>query len=133
MNDAYPMPYPSPDTMPYWLGLREGRLLVQKCGGCGTLRHYPRPVCATCFSMEVDWTEMSGRGAVHSWTETHHAFLPAFKEDVPYILVTVDLDEGVRINARFRGKLSDVKIGLPIRCCFERAGEWVLPAFAAVS
>ena len=30
------------------------------------IRHYPRPVCDACYSMEVAWIEASGRGRVHS-------------------------------------------------------------------
>ena len=111
--------------------LREGRLLIQKCGSCGKLRHYPRPVCDACFSMQYDWTEVSGRGTIYSWTRTHHAFLPAFKADTPYILVTVDLEEGPRMNARLHGDGRDPVIGASVICKFEAHDEhWTFPIFA---
>ncbi len=55
MADEYlkPVPSPTPDTQPYWDGLNEGKLLIQKCGSCGKLRHYPRPLCDACHSFEV--------------------------------------------------------------------------------
>ena len=68
-----PVPEPTHESKPYWDGLQNGRLLLQKCGQCGKIRHYPRPVCDVCYSFEVKWIEASGRGTVHSWTITHHA------------------------------------------------------------
>jgi len=125
------VPSPTPDTQRYWDGLNEGRLRLQRCADCGKLRHYPRPVCDACFSMNVAWTDASGNGRVHSWTVTHHAFHPGFKPDLPYTLVTVDLDEGVRMQAQLRGlDARELRVGLPVRVAFEPATEGLtLPVF----
>jgi len=135
--EAYlkPVPEPTHESKPYWDGLRGGRLLLQKCGQCGKIRHYPRPVCDACYSFEVDWIEASGRGTVHSWTITHHAFNPGFKLELPYILVTIDLDEGVRMQVPLRGaKEADVRLGLPVRIIFEQAKpDLVTPACVTAS
>ena len=128
---AKPVPSPTADTQPYWDGLNAGRLLLQRCADCGRLRHYPRPVCDACFSLRAEWIEASGRGRVHSWTVTHHPFHPGFKPELPLTLVTVDLDEGVRMNAQLR-KLDagELHVGLPVRVAFERATEGLtLPVF----
>ena len=62
------------------------------------------------------WIDASGRGTVHSWTITHYAFHPGFKGDLPYLLLTVDLKEGVRMQAQARGiTIADVKVGMPVR------------------
>jgi uncharacterized OB-fold protein len=130
MQNDIPLPMPTPDSKPYWEGLREGRLLIQKCGRCGKLRHYPRPVCDACFAMEVEWIEASGRGTVHSWTQTHHAFLPKFAADLPYVLVTVDLEEGVRMIARLRHGSDTIEIGALVDCAFENYNDdWTFPIF----
>lgn len=118
-----PIPTPTPESAPYWDGLSEHRLLLQQCGHCGRVRHYPQPMCPACHSMDVGWIEASGRARVHSWTVTHHAFHPGFRGDLPYLLATVDLDEGVRLQAHLRGVAAeDVHIGMPVRVAFERAG-----------
>lgn len=123
---AKPLPHPTADTQPYWDGLNEGTLRLQACGACGKVRHYPRPVCDACWSMAVTWVEASGAGTVHSWTVTHHAFHPGFKAELPYALVTVDLAEGVRVNARLRGmEAGELRVGLPVRVGFERVVEGV--------
>jgi uncharacterized protein len=130
MQNDIPLPMPTPDSKPYWEGLREGRLLIQKCGRCGKLRHYPRPVCDACFAMEFEWIAASGRGTVHSWTQTHHAFLPMFAADLPYVLVTVDLEEGVRMIARLKHGNGTVEIGALVECTFEIYNDdWTFPVF----
>lgn len=101
-KDAYikPLPEPSIDSLPFWEGLKEHRVLLQRCDDCGVIRHYPRPMCSECHSMEVDWIEASGYGTVYSWTITHHPFHIGFRGETPYVLVTVDLAEGVRIQSQ---------------------------------
>ena len=100
---ARPVPPPSALSAPYWEGAAAGRLMIQRCSGCGVLRHYPRLLCSSCYSTAVEWVEASGRGAIHSWTVAHHAYHPSFAADLPYTLVTVDLEEGVRALGRWRG------------------------------
>jgi uncharacterized OB-fold protein len=98
-----PRPQPAPENQPYWDGLRAHKLLVQRCTACHKLRHYPRPVCDSCYAMDYDWSQLSGRGTVHSWTISHHPFHPGFKRETPYITVTVDLAEGVRLQGVLEG------------------------------
>ena len=87
----------------YWEGAAEGRLLLQCCKACGKLRHYPRLLCDACYSDAVESKQASGGGRIHSWTVAHHPFHPAFVDELPYTLVTVDLDEGPRALGRWRG------------------------------
>ena len=133
MNDmSYmkPLPEPSQDTAPYWDALRLGKLRLQCCADCGRVRHYPRPVCPSCYSMNAIWKESPGRGTVHSWTMAHHAFHPGFKGELPYALVTVELEEGVRMQSQFRGKPETLKLGLPVKVAFEIATkDLTLPVF----
>jgi uncharacterized OB-fold protein len=131
MEYLKPVPEPTPESKPYWDALNEGRLVLQSCGACGKVRHYPRPLCDACYSFDVRWIDAKGTGTIHSWTVTHHAFNPGFKAELPYVLVTVDLPEGVRMQAPLRnadaGKL---KRGLPVRLAIELARERLaLPAF----
>ena len=132
-DNEYPKPLPEPgrDTQPYWNALNEGRLVIQQCAACKMLRHYPRPVCPSCYSMESTWRPVSGRGSVHSWTVAHHPFHPGFKGELPYVLATVDLEEGVRMVAQLRDVAIDaVTVGLPVQVDFERATpELTLPVF----
>lgn len=126
MNEIYRKPVPeiSNDTRPYWDGLKAGKLMLQRCADCGKVRHYPRPMCDGCYSMNVDWVQSTGKGTVHSYTISHHPFHAGFKEEMPYVLITVDLEEGVRLNAQARGIGEDeVRVGMPVKIGFEVATE----------
>ena len=51
-----------------------------QCGRTsGLLRYPPTTACPWCMSREANWTPVEGRGAVHSYTEVHHAIQPAFR------------------------------------------------------
>jgi hypothetical protein len=127
------VPPPTQETQPYWDGLRENRLRLQACADCGKVRHYPRPMCDACWSANAKWIDAAGRGTVHSWTITHYAFHPGFKGDLPYILLTVDLPEGVRMNAQARGiEPSQLRVGLPVKVAFDPVNpDLTLPVFEA--
>ena len=115
----------------FWEAARNGRLVIQHCTNCGQLRHYPRLLCSQCFSDQCAWTEASGEGTVHSWTVAHHAFHPAFADELPYTLVTVDLKEGVRALGRWREGQTPT-IGQAVRCRFETREDGVDLVFEAV-
>jgi uncharacterized OB-fold protein len=116
----------------YWAGAAEGRLVLQRCGACGHVRHYPQMLCPICHSFAIEHVTASGRGTVHSWTVSHHAFLPELRDQVPYTLVTVDMEEGVRVLGRLAGDTPPT-IGTPVVLGFEPAGERPVPVFSPVS
>jgi uncharacterized OB-fold protein len=125
------VPEPTADTKPFWDALHARKFRLQRCADCKKIRHYPRPVCDACFSMNAEWVDASGRGTVHSWTITHHAFHPALKADLPFTLLTVDLEEGVRMQAQSRGIAGEeLRTGLPVKLGFEAVKEGLtLPVF----
>lgn len=133
ISDPYdkPLPEPTIDSQPYWDGLKEHRLLLQRCIRCKTIRHYPRPVCARCHSMECDWVDASGKGTIHSWTISHHAFHPGFEPELPYVQVTVDLEEDVRMQGRLvDGDPGNLAIGTAVEVVFtDVTSETTLPLF----
>jgi len=93
------MPRPRPsiteDNSFFFEGLKQGRLLIQRCASCGVLRHPPRPACAECHSLEWDTVESSGRGTVFSFVVVHHPQIPSF--DYPLPIAVVELEEGTRL------------------------------------
>ena len=109
-----PLPQPTELSRPYWEAAALGRLVLQRCSACGRIRHYPRLLCPACHSDAVEWTPASGRGTVHSWTVAHHAFHPAFAAELPYTLVTIDLEEGVRALGRWQNEAVP-RLGQPVQ------------------
>ena len=78
-----PLPRITPDSEPFYKGLREKRLLLPYCRDCGQPHLPPGPVCPACFSDRLEWREASGRGRVSTWTVVHKAWFPAFAADIP--------------------------------------------------
>ncbi|CAM3397599.1 Zn-ribbon domain-containing OB-fold protein [Mycobacterium colombiense] len=106
------------DTEFFWNGLRENKLLIQRCGGCGQLRHPPRPMCPRCRSLQWDAIESSGRGTVYSYVMPHEPRFPFF--EYPYVVVLVELEEGVRLVSNLTGvDPSAVTPGLAVQVYYQ--------------
>jgi uncharacterized protein len=116
-------------SKPYWEGAEQGALVLQQCQSCGKIRHYPKVLCDACYSFKVAPVEARGTGTVHSWTVAHHAFHPSVADETPYHLVTVELDEGVRVLGRM-DVADELRIGLPVQVSFRRNADGVpIPVF----
>ncbi|MET7793364.1 bifunctional MaoC family dehydratase N-terminal/OB-fold nucleic acid binding domain-containing protein [Micrococcus luteus] len=128
---ARPRPVVNRDNAGFWEGVGRHQLLIQRCGGCGTLRFPWLPGCGACGSPEWDTVEASGDGTVYSYVVMHHPPFPAF--DPPYAVGLIELAEGVRIVSNVIGvPYEKVRIGMPVRLRFERYDEeLVLPVFRA--
>jgi uncharacterized OB-fold protein/acyl dehydratase len=120
------------DNAWWWEACDAGRLLIQKCGECGALRHPPRSMCGKCQSTRWDSIEASGRGSVYSYTVMHHPTIPGY--DFPCPVALIDLEEGTRIVANVAGcKPEEIHIGMKVECRFEDVDETMkLPFFYAV-
>ncbi|MEU2712686.1 bifunctional MaoC family dehydratase N-terminal/OB-fold nucleic acid binding domain-containing protein [Streptomyces sp. NPDC007205] len=131
-----PAPRPRPvvgrDNAGFWQGVAEHRLLIQRCTGCGTLRHPWLPGCNACGCLDWDTVEASGEGTVYSYVVMHHPPFPAF--DPPYAVGLIELAEGVRMVSNVVGVPYDkVRIGLPVRLEFRSCDEELtVPVFRVV-
>lgn len=106
------------DTEFFWNGLRDSKLLIQRCGGCGKLRHPPRPMCPHCRSLQWEAIESSGRGTVYSYVMPHEPKFPFF--EYPYVVVLVELEEGVRLVSNLTGiDPADVRPGMPVEVYYQ--------------
>jgi uncharacterized OB-fold protein len=124
MTDAaqYQKPVPSPSavTQPFWDGLREGRLRIQRCGECGQHVFYPRTVCKHCMSERLEWVEASGKGTLYSFTIVRRAMNPAFQEDVPYVYAIVELEEEPRVTTNVVNcDLEALRVDMPVKAVYD--------------
>ena len=120
-------PVTDDDNRFFWEGVRDRRLLVQRCASCGALRHPPGPMCPHCQALEWDTIEACGRGTIYSWVLSHH---PTEPDAEPRIVVLVDLEEGVRLVSNLQGAASsEVRTGTAVSVSFEEIDGVVLPQF----
>jgi uncharacterized OB-fold protein len=127
-----PRPSLTQDNRFFFEGTKEGKLLIQRCSNCGTLRHPPRPACPNCRSFDWDTVDSSGRGTIYSYVVNHHPKVPAF--DYPLVVALVELEEGTRLVANVSGiDPTAVRIGTPVQARFETFDdELTLPVFHPV-
>jgi uncharacterized protein len=125
MSKTRPTPEPIEDlNKQFWQRCNEERLCFQQCSSCRKWRHIPRPMCSRCHSMDWQWAPSSGRGKIFSWTVTHAPLHPVFASQVPYAVIIVELDEGVKMFSGLRNLPPDkIEFGLPVEVIFERVTE----------
>ncbi|MFO8011609.1 MAG: Zn-ribbon domain-containing OB-fold protein [Dehalococcoidia bacterium] len=114
-------PYIDVDNQGYWDAVKNHKLVIQHCSKCDKYFHPPRPMCPSCHSQDtLEWKESTGKGFIYSFimfTADRMAY-PAFK--LPYAVVLVETDEGVRITANTHDiEPEEVRIGLPVEVMFE--------------
>jgi len=110
----------------YRIAAETGTLNVQRCSDCGVYRHPPRFRCAKCSSNSWSWTPTTMRGEVWSWTITHRAIDPAFAEQLPYAVVVVELEEGVRVVGNLAGiAILELRIGLEVNVSLDKRSETI--------
>lgn len=128
-----PLPHPiTPETRPYWDGLKAHRLMLPSCACCGPF-FYPRILCPRCHSPEISWIQASGRGTLFSFEIAYQAFNPAFRIPPPYILAMIELEEGPRLMSNLINIEADpavIRCDMPVEVVFEELNEEItLPLF----
>jgi uncharacterized OB-fold protein len=133
-----PLPEITPVTQPFWEAAAQGKLMLQRCSGCGNYLWTPRPLCIECGSDRLRWTEVSGRGTVYSFTIIRQVAgrgaSRAFEREIPYVVAWIDLDEGPRMVSNVVGCPADaVGIGMRVTAVFEQLSEEIsLPKFRPI-
>ncbi len=134
MMQGKPLPRVTPDNASFWEGCRRHVLMLPFCEDCGRPHLPPGPVCPFCFGERLDWRQASGRGIVSTWTVVHKEWFPAFRADLPYNVVQVELEEGVRLTANVVGVANaELRVGLPVEVTFDDVSETIsLPRFRPI-
>ena len=129
------VPIPTPETKPFWDGMKEGELRVQYCLDCDRYYFYPRPVCRHCLSRNVEWRAVSGRGRLHTFTVSYRASRNA-PFPAPFVIAVVELDEGPRIMTNLVEVEPDpatLRCDMPVEVVFDAVSDDVtLPRFRPV-
>ena len=123
----YP-PRVSAFTRPFWDALAEGRLQTTQCEACGKFSFPPKPFCPHCWHKQVRWAPLAGSGRLYAAT-TIHAAPTIFRDDIPYSVGIVDLDEGLRLACRLQGAVPP--LDSPVRLVVLEHSDG--PLYAAVA
>lgn len=115
-----PAPQRSLDTT-YRAHLEEGTVPFQQCGQ-GHAVFPPRPACPRCHDRDLAWVASEGVGTIYSTTTL------APRDQDPYAVVLVDVDEGFRMMSRVDGDdVAAVTIGDRVRLVVRPIGDQVQP------
>lgn len=111
-----PRPYPprlTEHTRPFWEALARGTFQTNRCFACRRLTFPPKPFCPHCWSRDIGWEELSGRGTLYSETVVHAA-PGVFASEAPYRVGIVDLAEGLRLATRLVRGETQVRLDGPV-------------------
>ncbi|MQY24150.1 Zn-ribbon domain-containing OB-fold protein [Nocardia macrotermitis] len=130
-----PLPVPDETSAEYWAAAARHEPVIPRCARCDAYSLPPEAICRHCGSTspEFRFDRVSGDGVIRSWTTVHRATLTGFADQVPYLLVDVELAE--QPDLRMIGRLLDgpnngVHQGDSVRIAFEDVGEdTAIPAF----
>jgi len=111
--------------------LNEEKLMGSRCKKCGAIFVPPRSICIKCYSSEMEWIKMEGRGKLAAFTciAVGPPFMiqEGYDRKHPYCSGVVELEEGVRVVARIEevngNKPETIKIGTPLTAGFLHRGE----------
>ena len=125
--ESWDKPLPDPDATerPFYAAAARGELTYQECPGCGHRQFPPRALCTQCGANPV-WASASGRGRVYTWTVILQYHAPPFREELPYVIAIVELDEGVKMFGTLTGCAPEaVRIGMAVETYAVEAEEGV--------
>ena len=136
----YAKPLPRPEipeiTQPFWDAAKRHELMIPRCGNCNRYFWYPREACPNCLQPGWEWTAVSGKARLHTFTIVRQPAHPAFNLDVPYVYAIVQLDEGVRMisNVVECAIPDEVSVDMPLEAVFDDVtDEWTLVKFRPAS
>jgi uncharacterized OB-fold protein len=117
----------------FWEGAKRHELMAYKCLNCGAF-YYPAIHCVSCDKPNMEWVKVSGKGCVYSFVVYQQLYHPAWKEDIPYNVSWIKLDEGpLLVSNVVECPNEDISIGMPVEVVFDEASEEVvLPKFKPV-
>ena len=123
-----PQPIATPDGLdaPFWAGLREDRLVLQRCKECRRFQWGPEWVCHRCLSFDLGYEAVAPNGCIYSYERVWHPVHPALISQGPYLVVLVELPhaDDVRLVGNLLGDpRATVEIGTPVEAVFEHHAD----------
>ena len=102
------------------------QLLHQRCPACAHVWYFFRQFCPACGDDSPEPTQANANGVVCATTLVHRAPDERFKALVPYRLVLVDMQDGMRVMGHAQASL---QIGDQVNCEIHTLAGQPLPFF----
>ena len=97
---------------------------MPRCRTCSKIFFYPREQCPNCYSSDLDWTQVSGKGRLYTFTVVHQTAHPAFQPEAPHIYAIVQLNEGPRMPSNLIGcDIESARIDMAVEAVFDDASD----------
>jgi uncharacterized OB-fold protein len=121
------------EALPLYNGILRKKLYLQTCNDCGHWQHPPRTFCQQCWSDDIGFAPVSGRGHVFMMMWLFQG-PPSYCIDNknPFAVATVQLQEqtGLRYSAQLLGAVPrSWHIGAPVRLDWVVRNKAPWPAF----
>ena len=95
---------------------------VLRCSGCGAPSIPPRYVCGSCGGTGFSQDRLGAEAKIYSFTVVRVA-PEAYRADVPYTVLLVDLGPGLRVTARLSGDRGGEGLSLGQGLAFDKVDE----------
>lgn len=145
MTEKYAKPLPrfySDGSKEFYQGCKRHELLIQRCRNCGKFRFPPQLMCSECHSIDSEWTPVSGRGTIVTFTVIpgfEPRAVPMFSwpaDSYPIKVIIVELADagGVHLASNIiQCEPEDIRTGMEVEVVFEDVTEEItLPKFRPV-
>ena len=115
---------------PFWDAAGRHELVAYQCLNCGTWYSQVTD-CLACDNPKMEWVRVSGKGQVYTFAVYHQVYHPGWKDDVPYNVTWVKLDEGpLLITNIVDCRNEDIYVEMPLHVVFDDVTDEVtLPRF----
>ena len=118
-------------SAPFWRSVEEKEMKLPYCAACKHFFFYPRPFCPDCWSEDVGWRPVSGKGTVWSFSIVHFPFFRGeCKERLPYVVALIELEKGARMLSNVVDcPVEEVYTGLALELVYGQIGDQMMPLF----
>ncbi|MDP6980179.1 MAG: OB-fold domain-containing protein [Myxococcota bacterium] len=120
MDFEKPLPVATATSKPFWEALTRHEVQIQQCADCQAWIYYPRAFCPECLSPKLEWKQISGKGTLYSFTIARRPTAPFWADEVPQLIVVVELDEGPRLTSTLCNvEEGDIRVGMRLQPVFD--------------
>jgi uncharacterized OB-fold protein len=96
--------------------LDKGKLAGTRCKSCRTPYFPPRTDCSRCLSTDMEWSEITGKGRLISYSTLIYA-PTGFEADLPYTIALVEFENKIKVFGRLSKEIKEpeISIGMELR------------------